>query len=395
MKKIVSLIQRMRMTREEYNILYEKYVSQKCTDEERKVLEAYEDTFESSGQKWDRSRMGDKEVIKQTIYNELKTSIANHARSRTIWLSNWSAAAAIALILISGGLYLNSLKDNQVATNLKPLRFKNDILPGNNKAILTLHDGFQINLDDAKNGILVRESNMNIEKVLEGQLEYKADDANQTVTQLKYNTLSTPIGGQYQLILPDGSKVWLNAGSSLRFPTAFVGKERRVELSGEAYFEVSKNKAMPFKVFANDMEVRVLGTHFNVMAYDNEKSINTTLIEGSVQVLIGTGRVYLKPGEEAILNKTSSNMTVSAADVEQIVAWKNGYFMFNDENIESIMRKVSRWYNVDVTFKGSMKNKDFVGTMLRNRNVSELLRMLELTGAVHFSIEGRRITVMP
>ena len=395
MKKIVSLIQRMRMTREEYNILYEKYVSQKCTDEERKVLEAYEDTFESSGQKWDRSRMGDKEVIKQTIYNELKTSIANHARSRTIWLSNWSAAAAIALILISGGLYLNSLKDNQVATNLKPLRFKNDILPGNNKAILTLHDGFQINLDDAKNGILVRESNMNIEKVLEGQLEYKADDANQTVTQLKYNTLSTPIGGQYQLILPDGSKVWLNAGSSLRFPTAFVGKERRVELSGEAYFEVSKNKAMPFKVFANDMEVRVLGTHFNVMAYDNEKSINTTLIEGSVQVLKGTGRVYLKPGEEAILNKTSSNMTVSAADVEQIVAWKNGYFMFNDENIESIMRKVSRWYNVDVTFKGSMKNKDFVGTMLRNRNVSELLRMLELTGAVHFSIEGRRITVMP
>ena len=385
----------MRMTREEYNILYEKYVSQKCTDEERKVLEAYEDTFESSGQKWDRSRMGDKEVIKQTIYNELKTSIANHARSRTIWLSNWSAAAAIALILISGGLYLNSLKDNQVATNLKPLRFKNDILPGNNKAILTLHDGFQINLDDAKNGILVRESNMNIEKVLEGQLEYKADDANQTVTQLKYNILSTPIGGQYQLILPDGSKVWLNAGSSLRFPTAFVGKERRVELSGEAYFEVSKNKAMPFKVFANDMEVRVLGTHFNVMAYDNEKSINTTLIEGSVQVLKGTGRVYLKPGEEAILNKTSSNMTVSAADVEQIVAWKNGYFMFNDENIESIMRKVSRWYNVDVTFKGSMKNKDFVGTMLRNRNVSELLRMLELTGAVHFSIEGRRITVMP
>lgn len=387
-------MQRMRMTREEYSILYEKYISGKCTYEEQKVLEAYEDIFEPGDQEWDQTRMGDREVIKQAIYNELSASISNHTRSRTIRLRNWSVAAAIALILISAGLYLNSHKENELALNTKPIRFKNDILPGNNKAILTLDDGFQINLDDVKNGFLATENNTDIKKVLAGQVEYSAG-TNQAVTQVKYNTLTTPMGGQYQLILPDGSKVWLNAGSSLHFPTAFAGKERRVELKGEAYFEVAKNKAMPFKVFANDMEVKVLGTHFNVMAYEDEKSMNTTLLEGSVQVLKGSGRVYLEPGEEAVLNKTSGNMNVSTADIEHAVAWKNGYFIFSDENIESIMRKVSRWYNVDVTFKGSMNNKDFVGTISRNKNVSELLRMLELTGAVHFSIEGRRITVMP
>lgn len=382
------------MTREEYISLYEKYISGKCTYEEQKVLEAYKDTFEPGDQEWDQTRMGDREVIKQAIYNELSASISNHARSRTIRLRNWSAAAAIALILISAGLYLNSHKENPVAVNPKPIRFKNDILPGNHKAILTLDNGSQINLDDAKNGLLATENNIDIKKVLTGQLEYSAG-ANQAVTQLKYNTLTTPMGGEYRLILPDGSRVWLNAGSSLHFPTAFAGKERRVDLKGEAYFEVTKNKAMPFKVFTNDMEVKVLGTHFNVMAYDDEKSMNTTLLEGSVQVLKGSGKVYLKPGEEVVLNKTSGNMNVSTADIEQAVAWKNGYFIFSDENIESIMRKVSRWYNVDVTFKGSMNNKDFVGTISRNKNVSELLRMLELTGAVHFSIEGRRITVMP
>ena len=390
------------MTKEEYSILYEKYVSGKCTSEEQKVLEACQNTFEFDDQDWNPTQMGDREAIKQSIYNELSASISSHARNRTIRFRNWSAAAAITLILFSAGLYLNSHKENQVVINSKPLRFKNDILPGNNKAILTLDDGFQINLDDVKNGILVRENNINIEKVLAGQLEYSAYNSNQAVTQVKYNTLTTPMGGQYQLILPDGSKVWLNAGSSLHFPTAFAGKERRVELKGEAYFEVAKNRAMPFKVFANGMEVKVLGTHFNVMAYDDEKSVNTTLLEGSVQVLKGSGRVYLEPGEEAVLNKTSGNMNVSTADIEQAVAWKNGYFIFSDENIESIMRKVSRWYNVDVTFKGSMNNKDFVGIISRSKNVSELLQMLELTGAVHFSIvpgdasgKGRRITVMP
>lgn len=394
-------MQRMRMIREEYNTLYEKYLSGNCTREEQETIENYQDSIDLDRLHWIEDQMGDQKVVKETIHAELLSSIARQKRRQILKIRTWYSAAAILLITLSAGLYFNRKTEAPVLAKTIPSRFQNDVLPGDNRAVLTLDDGSRINLDDAKNGLLATENNTDIKKVLAGQVEYSAG-TNQAVTQVKYNTLTTPMGGQYQLILPDGSKVWLNAGSSLHFPTAFAGKERRVELKGEAYFEVAKNRAMPFKVIANDMEVKVLGTHFNVMAYEDEKSMNTTLLEGSVQVLKGSGRVYLEPGEEAVLNKTSGNMNVSTADIEQAVAWKNGYFIFSDENIESIMRKVSRWYNVDVTFKGNMNNKDFVGTISRNKNVSELLQMLELTGAVHFSIvpgdasgKGRRIIVMP
>ncbi|MDO8994551.1 MAG: DUF4974 domain-containing protein, partial [Daejeonella sp.] len=211
-----------------------------------------------------------------------------------------------------------------------------------------------------------------------------------------YNTLSTPMGGQYQLSLPDGSRVWLNSGSSIRFPTAFIGKERIIELKGEAFFDIRENKKMPFIVRTNNsMDIRVLGTQFNVMAYDDEKNINTTLLEGSVQILKESGTAFLEPGQAAILNKGTGKIKVAAADIEEAVAWKNGFFIFSNENIESIMRKVSRWYNVEVDYQGNLSNKDFVGTISRDKNISEILKMLELTGAVHFRIEGRRITVMP
>jgi len=381
------------MTREEYNILYEKYLSGNCTREEQETIENYQDSIDLDRHYWIKDQMGDQEVVKQTIHAELLSSIARQKRRQLLKIRTWYSAAALLLIILSTGLYFNRKTEAPVLAKTIPSRFQNDVSPGDNRAVLTLDDGSRINLDDAENGLLVSESNIEIKKVGIGQVQYTGKP--QSAQTVKYNTLTTPMGGQYQLILPDGSKVWLNAGSSLHFPTAFAGKERRVELKGEAYFEVAKNRDMPFKVFANDMEVKVLGTHFNVMAYEDEKSMNTTLLEGSVQVLNGSGRVYLEPGEKAVLNKTSGNMNVSTADIEQAVAWKNGYFIFSDENIESIMRKVSRWYNVDVTFKGSMNNKDFVGTISRNKNVSELLRMLELTGAVHFSIEGRRIIVMP
>ena len=259
---------------------------------------------------------------------------------------------------------------------------------------MTLDDGSKIDLDDAKTGILASESNIDIKKTGDGQLEYTAGAQN--VKTVKYNILSTPMGGEYQLVLPDGSKVWLNSGSTLRFPTAFIGSERIVELKGEAYFDIAKNPKMPFLVRTNNaMDIKVLGTQFNVMAYDDEKNINTTLVEGSVEVLKGSEKTNLKPGQEAILNRGSGNIKVAQADLEQAIAWKNGYFIFYNENIESIMRKVSRWYNVDIVYQGNLNNKDFVGTISRNKNVSELLKMLELTGAIHFSIDGRRITVMP
>ena len=382
------------MTKEEYTNLYEKYLAGKCNAEEQAELENYQDSLELQEQQWDSSTLGNSEEIKQSIQEDLNYSIQEHSRNRIFRIRAWKSAAAAILILLTAGIYYYQISSEPVIVKTEIPRFKNDVAPGNNKAILTLDDGSTIDLDDAKTGILASESNIDIKKTGAGQLEYTA--GTQSAKTVKYNILSTPMGGEYQLVLPDGSKVWLNSGSTLRFPTAFIGSERIVELKGEAYFEIAKNTKMPFLVRTNNaMDIKVLGTQFNVMAYDDEKNINTTLIEGSVEVLKGSGKTMLKPGQEAILNRGSGNIKVAPADLEQAIAWKNGYFIFYNENIESIMRKVSRWYNVDIAYQGNLSNKDFVGTISRNKNVSELLKMLELTGAIHFSIDGRRITVMP
>ena len=382
------------MNREEYNSLYEKYLAGKCNEKEQVELENYQDNFKIKEQQWDIRTMGNSEEIKQSIQEDLNYSIQEHSKNRIFKIRAWQSTAAAILILLTAGIYYYQTSSKPIIVKTKIPRFKNDVAPGNNKAILTLDDGSKIDLDDAKTGILASESNIDIKKTGVGQLEYTA--GTQTVKTVKYNILSTPLGGEYLLVLPDGSKVWLNSGSTLRFPTVFIGSERIVELKGEAYFEITKNAKMPFLVRTNNaMDIKVLGTQFNVMAYDDEKNINTTLIEGSVEVLKESGKTTLKPGQEAILNKRSGNIKVASADLEQAIAWKNGYFIFYNENIESIMRKVSRWYNVDIVYQGNLNNKDFVGTISRNKNVSELLKMLELTGAIHFSIDGRRITVMP
>ncbi len=383
------------MTREEYITLYEKYLTGNCTSEEREAIENYQDSIDLDRHHWIKDQMGEQEVVKETIHAELLASIARQKRRQILKARTWYAAAAVILLILSSGLYFNSLKNKTpVIVQTESPRFKNDVLPGENRAILTLDDGSQINLDDAQNGVLASEDNTDIRKTGSGQLEYSAGD--KIIETLKYNTLSTPMGGQYQLSLPDGSKVWLNSGSSIRFPTAFIGKERVIELKGEAFFDIKENKKMPFIVRTNNsMDIRVLGTQFNVMAYDDEKSINTTLLEGSVQILKESGTAFLEPGQAAILNKGTGKIKVAIADIDEAVAWKNGYFIFSNENIESIMRKVSRWYNVEVDYQGNLSNKDFVGTISRDKNISEILKMLELTGAIHFRIEGRRITVMP
>ena len=382
------------MNREAYNRLYEKYLAGKCSVKEQVELENYQDSFKLKEQQWDVTTMGNSKEIKQSIQENLNYSIQEHSKNRIFKIRVWQSAAAAILILLTAGIYYYQNSSEPVIVKTETPRFRNDVAPGNNKAILTLDDGSKIDLDDAKTGILASESNIDIKKTGDGQLEYTAGAQN--VKTVKYNILSTPMGGEYQLVLPDGSKVWLNSGSTLRFPTAFIGSERIVELKGEAYFDIAKNPKMPFLVRTNNaMDIKVLGTQFNVMAYDDEKNINTTLVEGSVEVLKGSEKTNLKPGQEAILNRGSGNIKVAQADLEQAIAWKNGYFIFYNENIESIMRKVSRWYNVDIVYQGNLNNKDFVGTISRNKNVSELLKMLELTGAIHFSIDGRRITVMP
>lgn len=389
------------MTREEYNSLFEKYISGRCTDEECRLVENYQDAFEISDKEWDSRLMGDQERVRESILNDIRNKIRKQKNTRVVTFWKWAAAASIILVISIGLMYFNAKPEPKVVANITESRFEEDIAPGNNKAVLTLNNGSKINLDDAKNGILARESNTTIEKLPDGRLSYNAGSV-QNISGVRYNSVSTPRGGQYQITLPDGSKVWLNASSSIRFPTVFTGMERKIELNGEAYFEITKNTLMPFKVLTHNSEIKVLGTHFNVMAYDDEKNTNTSLLEGSVEVSKGSEKMLIKPGQEVVVNNATGHMKLGTADLEQAVAWKNGYFIFVNENIESIMRKVSRWYNVDVSYSGNMENKDFTGTISRSKNVSELLRMLELTGAIRFDIiagttseKGRRIKVMP
>ncbi|SEO06676.1 FecR protein [Mucilaginibacter gossypiicola] len=303
------------------------------------------------------------------------------------------AVAAAILLLVTIGVITRKFagKHDLYATNA----IAQKIIPGGNKAVLTLADGSQIILDSAKRGLLASQQNISVKKATDGQLIYDASgqkQSNQSNDQLAYNTISIPKGGQYQVVLPDGTKVWLNAASSLKFPVAFKGKERNVELSGEGYFEVAKNKAMPFRVAVNHTTVEVLGTHFNIMGYGDEASTNTTLLEGSVKIISGDKQKLIIPGEQA---RVSDGIEVAKVNAAQAIAWKNGNFNFAHENIETIMRKVARWYDVNIQYQGTTTHEGFVGTVPRSENISEVLNALELTGLVHFKIVERRVIVMP
>nr|WP_249207897.1 FecR domain-containing protein [Chitinophaga hostae] len=224
-----------------------------------------------------------------------------------------------------------------------------------------------------------------------GQVVYTNATAAQTDA---YNVLTTPPGGQYQLVLPDGSKVWLNAASSLRFPAGFSGRERKVELKGEAYFEVAENVKMPFVVQTGDNTVQVLGTHFNLMAYQEEPSTNVTLLEGAVRVLHKTDTALLKPGQQAILAANRRIETVKLADTEKIIAWKNGYFSLNGEGTAVVMRQLARWYNTEVEYAGKVPDLKFEGSIKRSYDLRDVLAILEESG-IHFRVEGRKIVVLP
>jgi transmembrane sensor len=266
------------------------------------------------------------------------------------------------------------------------------VQPGSNKATLTLSDGSSIDLNESKPGTLCKQGTVTVGKRADGSLVYQPSGSQNAA--VLYNTVSTPKGGQYQLVLSDGTKVWLNAASAIKYPATFSGKERIVELNGEAYFEVAKNKNMPFKVSLNNMSVEVLGTHFNVNAYADEGEVTTTLLEGSVKLSNSKGQSMLKPGQQAKMDK-QSGFDIHEVNTDEAVAWKNGYFIFDNENIQSIMRKISRWYDVDVEYSGNVDEGNFGGTTSRFNSITGVLKSLELTGTVHFKVQGRRITVMP
>jgi transmembrane sensor len=301
----------------------------------------------------------------------------------------WRRIAAVAALL-----FILSSVAYQAHLNMgskQPKQQIADIKPGGNNAILTLSNGKNIVLTNAKNGDLANENKVSVKKTADGRILYSKASGDGVVSAA-FNTLTTPKGGQYTVTLSDGTLVYMNSASSLKFPVTFSNKERVVELSGEAYFEVSHNKQKPFKVMTNQQVVEVLGTHFNINSFGVDNSVKTVLEEGSVKVYSKTVAKLLKPGQQSIVKK--DEIEVADADVEEALAWKNGYFRFNNESIKSVMPKLARWYDVEVVFDEQVTDVGFYGTISRSKNVREVLKMLEYTKGVHFKIEGRRITVM-
>ena len=312
--------------------------------------------------------------------------------STFFWLRLGAAVIVFAAVGIAAYSWLNKqpkTDNTQTAAN-RPTPAKKNITAGGNKAVLTLGNGTEVVLDEAKNGNVASQGNTTIIKI-DGKLAYQKTG---TADEVMYNTITTPRGGQYQLELADGSKVWLNAASSLRFPTAFPGKERIVELTGEGYFEVAKNAAQPFFVKANNMEVEVLGTHFNIMAYSDEKTLKTTLLEGSVKIKSGNTTSLLKPGQQARLQQDNIKVK-DDVDIEEVVAWKNGYFQVErNAGIEQVMRQMARWYDIEVKYEGSVPKRSFGGKISRDLDLQEALKVLEVS-KIHCNIEGRTLIVKP
>lgn len=305
----------------------------------------------------------------------------------------WMAAAVILVLFASGYFFLNRSTSNKSFVAQNNPASVNDIAPGGNKAVLTLADGSTIVLDSAQNGILASQGNVKVIKLVNGKLAYQPSTFNlQSSTQ--YNTISTPLGGKYQLDLADGSKVWLNSLSSIRFPTVFNGKERIVEITGEAYFEVAHNKEKPFEVKHGDVTVQVLGTHFDVKTYSDAPSLKVTLLQGAVKVNKGNNEALLSPGWQADI-RSSGNININKdVNLEEVMAWKNGKFVFDRADIQTVMRRLSRWYKMDVAYQGNI-TAHFGGSVSMDVPISKVFEMLEMTGGVKFQINGQNVTVLP
>lgn len=330
---------------------------------------------------------------------QLESPKASPSAILPVWIRRTAAAAAVLLVIGLGTAWWVSRKAI-VNSTIPPMasRLNTDVAPGGNKATLQLSDGSVIVLDSAANGALSQQGSTLVRKDKEGALSYEPL-SQRPDTALVYNKVSTPRGGQYKVVLPDGTTVWLNAASSLRYPTAFTGNERLVELTGEAYFEVAANAAKHFKVTVTGhqhapMQVEVLGTGFNIQAYADEPVQTTTLVYGKVNVIAADQQALLTPGREAVLKGNSPMIQVQPADLDATLAWKNGLFYLQDADIADIMRQIARWYDVEVVYEGKIPQQ-FVGKIPRSMNLSDVLKVLESTGWVHFRVEGKKVIVQP
>nr|WP_315419102.1 FecR domain-containing protein [uncultured Pedobacter sp.] len=370
------------MEKNRAQLLIAKYVSGTCTPEEKIIVESW--YAKELAKREDQLPEPDYEEIEREIWNKLPQR--NTAKITRMWTR--IAVAASVLVCIYTGYYFFELKQQSLQTAQNS---KHEILPGSTKAVLVLANGTKLDLNDAKSGLLATQGSSEVVKTGSGQVTYTATTVNNPGSL--YNTMITPVGGEYRLILSDGTQVWLNAASSIKYPTTFNKYERKVEITGEVYFEVAHDASKPFRVITAKQTVEVLGTHFNINAYPDELAVKTTLLTGSIRISSAKKSALLKPGEQSQFNYREGISIIDHANTEEAVAWKNGYFRFNNENIRSVMHKLSRWYDVDVVYDGAVSDEGYYGTISRYKTIDEVLKMLQQTKGVQFKIEGRRIVV--
>ncbi|SMC60969.1 FecR family protein [Pedobacter nyackensis] len=393
------------MKKERANYLYERYVKNELTADERLewedlglnlsndhfFQELVDGLWEVKDDDIPAMKAAHANQIEQCIIAQPQPLIIGQRINKSRLWPRIAAAAAILLVIAAGLFYYtNTSRHPELVSGS---RYVNDIAPGKNTATLTLANGKQIVLSDALNGELVKEAGLSISKTADGQIVYEIKDQGNPEIN-KTNTLSTANGETYRVRLPDGSLVVLNAASKLTYATALNEHGvRRVTLTGEAYFEISKDKKHPFIVITDKQEVEVLGTHFNISAYKDEQAIKTTLLEGSIKVRAQNSNKILRPGQQAELTG-ANQITVKTVDVTEAVAWKDGDFVFRAEPLESIMRKVARWYDVEVEYAyDAPRDIPLTAVISRSRNISSVLEGIVIAGNVHFKVEGKRVYV--
>jgi ferric-dicitrate binding protein FerR (iron transport regulator) len=377
--------------------LIRRYNAGQCSKEEQVWVEQWYLSFE-----WN-SGVGSTEQVDlqkewESFTRQVGTGVQNDQGIASVMrlrssIKRWSAAAAVLVVLSAGAYFLIGRDHRQkVAKVLNEAQLRNDVAPGGNKAILTLSGGRRLILDSAARDTVLTEGS-DIVANAGGRLAY--NEGSKPGTETVYNTLTTPRGGQYQLTLPDGTRVWLNAASSITYPIAFSGPERKVTITGEAYLEVAQNARQPFKVVVGGIDINVLGTSFNVNAYPDEADINTTLLEGKVQITNKNQKVILEPGQQAQVSGSESNIRVlSGVDVEQAIAWKNGFFAFTKADLPTVIRQLARWYDVEVHYEGDIPKREFNGEIGKLLTLDQVLKVLTKT-RVHYTIEGNQLTIWP
>lgn len=370
------------MDKETFIAFIDHCASGEATDAEKALLEEYLQRLEAKGEVIPTN--GD--VIWQRLLKQLHPQETPVVRVKQYHPYRWVAAAAAVMVLAAAGWWVFSGKTASIAPAPAPVA---DIAPARHTATLTLADGTVIPLDETNDGALAQQGTTAITKSNNHTLSYSQGGSQ--LSSIQYNTLNIPRGGQFQLVLSDGTKVWLNAASSIRYPITFAGNARKVEVTGEAYFEIAPRAQQPFEVTVQGSTVQVLGTSFNLRAYDTN-DVATTLLTGRVRVASKDNRVVLLPGQQATITAPDKAISVKSADTDAAIAWKNGFFSFHNAGLHTVMQELSRWYDISIEYKGNIPDIRFEGEMQRNLKLASILKQLEQK-EVHFQLKGKVLTV--